>query len=558
MRTSAFKILALLIVTSLTLSSCAKLPTVSEVRVGSDIQSELSADYLYYSPSEPIAGAGQQTILEGFLNAATGPQNDYQVARKFLSEDLASKWKPSAELLVGDARPVVNLSELNDATVTFKAAARVDELGRYQQLVPSITRTMKFTFVEENGEWRISNAPDTTVLVRPVFDVLFKNYSLFFYDNQERYLIPETRWFATRVATSTKLVSALLAGPEFWLADAVQSSFPTGTKLALDSVLVQDGVAIVDLDSSANSTTVSQRQRMLVQLTATLTQLPNVFSVQIRIEGVPQNITNLPYQVSLANNPDPIVLSGEGFRQLSTDATPMTRASEAAAAWGAYDFAINNQQTLLALSGPRGVGLSRLVGGKADPITIDSRAGLLAPEIDPQGYIWTLGASKDSALLAFSSSGEQRFASLGWLAQGEHLAFSISREGGRIAFLMRFEDSVRIYVAAVVRDEDGQPVSLATPIRVGASERPVSSISWIGDTTVATIAESPGGPNYPLYVQIGGQAKRLSPVADAKTIVSNGLSSAAYSLDSKQELRLLRSLTWINIAKDILAIHFAG
>lgn len=558
MRARAFATLAVLLAAALSLSSCAKLPTLSEVRVGSDIQSELSTDYLYYSPSDPVAGAGQQAILEGFLNAATGPQNDYEVARKFLSERLAAKWNPSTELLVGNARPVVNLSEVNDATVTFKATARVDELGRYQEYVPEITRVLKFAFVEENGEWRISKAPDTTVLVRPVFDVLFKNYSLFFYDNQERYLVPDTRWFATRVATSTKLVSALLAGPEFWLADAIESSFPADTKLALDSVLVQDGVAIVDLDSSANSTTISQRQRMLVQLTATLTQLPNVFSVQIRIEGVPQNIANLPYQVSLANNPDPIVLTAEGFRQLSTDATPMTRASEAALAWGAFDFGINNQQTLLALSGPKGVGLARLVGAKADPISIDPRPGLLAPEIDPQGYVWTLGASKESALLAFNSSGEQRFTALSWLAQGERLAFSISREGGRIAFLMRFEDSVRIYVAAIVRDENGEPVSLATPIRVGASERPVSSISWIGDTTVATIAESSGSPRYPLYIQIGGQAKRLSPVADAKAIVSNGPSSAAYALDIKQELRLLRSLTWINIAKDILAIHFAG
>ncbi len=558
MRAKSFKILALLLLAALTLSSCAKLPTVSEVRVGSDIQSELSTDYLYYSPSDPLEGAGQQAILEGFLNAATGPQNDYEVARKFLSEDLRSKWNPSAELLVGDARPVVNLSELNDASVTFKAAARVDELGRYQQYVPAITRVMKFEFVEENDEWRISKAPNTTVLVRPVFEVLFKNYSLFFYDNQERYLVPETRWFATRVATSTKLVSALLGGPESWLANAVQSSFPRGTKLALDSVLVQDGVAIVDLDASANSTTISQRQRMLVQLTATLTQLPNVSSVQIRIEGVPQSIANLPYQVSLANNPDPIVLTKEGFRQLSTDAMPMTRATEAALAWGALDFGINNQQTLLALSGPKGIGITRLVGAKEDPVAIDSRAGLLAPEIDPQGYVWTLGASSDSALLAFNSSGEQRFSALGWLGQGERLAFSVSREGGRIAFLLRFEDSVRIYVAAVVRDENGVPVSLATPIRVGASERPVSSISWIGDTTIATIAESPGSPKYPLYLQIGGQSKRLSPVAGATSIVSNGLSSAAYSLDSKQELRLLRSLTWINIAKDILAIHFAG
>jgi hypothetical protein len=179
MRARSFKILALLLLASLTLSSCAKLPTGSEVRVGSDIQSELSTDYLYYSPSDPIEGAGQQTIMDGFLNAATGPQNDYEVARKYLSEDLASKWNPSAELLVGDSRPVINLSELNDATVTFKAAARVDELGRYQQLVPSITRTMKFAFVEENGEWRISEAPDTTVLVRPVFDVLVQELLAF-------------------------------------------------------------------------------------------------------------------------------------------------------------------------------------------------------------------------------------------------------------------------------------------------------------------------------------------------------------------------------------------
>jgi hypothetical protein len=558
MKPSSLKALALLVIAALTLTSCAKLPTVSEVRVGSDIQSELSSDYLYYSPSDPSVDATQQEILDGFLNAATGPQNDYEVARKYLSGEIASGWNPSAELLVGNTKPVVNISGTNEATVTFEASARVDELGRYQESVPSISRVLNFRFVIENGEWRISKAPNVTVLVRPIFDVLFRSYSLYFYDNQERYLVPDTRWFATRISTSTRLASALLSGPDFWLRDAVKSAFPMGTQLALDSVLVQDGVAIVDLDGSANSTTVSQRQRMLVQLTATLTQLPSVFAVQIKIDGVPQNITNLPYQVSLANNPDPIVLTADGFRQLSINATPMTRASEAAKAWRAYEFAINNQQTMLALLGPQGVGLSRLVGGKSETVVIDSRPDLLAPVIDPQGYIWTLGSLNASELAAHDSSGNQRFATLGWLGQAEHLGFSISREGSRIAFLLGYSGSVRLYVAAIVRDENGVPVGLSTPIRLGLAERPVGSVAFIDETTVATIARLDSGLTYPLYLKIGGQPKRLAPVADARATVSNGSAAPAYALDSNQELSLLRSLTWIKIAKDILAIHFSG
>lgn len=558
MKTSLLKALALLVGTALTVSACAKLPTVSEVKVGSDIQAGLSTDYLYYSPSGPSEAATQQEIISGFINAATGPQNDYQVAREFLSRDLAAKWNPSAELLVGDTRPVIEVLGSTAATVTFKAVARVDQLGRYQELVPAISRVLKYSLIEENGQWRINQAPDATVLVRPVFDVLFKSYSLYFYDNQDRYLVPDTRWFATRISTSTRLVSALLAGPDYWLTDAVNSAFPTGTQLAIDSVTVDAGTAVVDLDASVNSTTVSQRQRMLVQLTATLTQLPNVFSVQIKIDGVLQNIVNLPYQVSLAKNPDPIVLTSEGFRQLSTTAVPMDRASAAAAEWGATEFGINNQQTLLALKGSQGVALTRLTGAKSNLVPIDYRGDLLAPAIDPQGIVWCLGASADSPLNAYDSAGKLLFSTLGWLSQADHVAFSISREGGRVAILLNYEGQVRLYVAAIQRDEKGLPVALSVPVRIGKSEQLASSVAWIDETTVASIARSSTAATYPVYLQVGGQVKKLSPVASAESVVASGVSAASYVLDTSNELRILRSLTWINIASDILAIHFAG
>jgi hypothetical protein len=558
MKASLLRALALVAITALALTGCAKLPTDSEVKVGSDIQSGLTADYLYYSPSGPDEAATQQEIINGFINAATGPQNDYQVAREYLSRDLAAKWNPSAELLVGDSRPVIEVMGSTEATVTFKAVARVDELGRYQELAPSISRILKYSMIEEDGQWRINQAPDSIVLVRPVFEVLFRSYSLYFYDNQDRYLVPDSRWFATRISTGTRLVSALLAGPDYWLTDAVNSAFPTGTQLALDSVTVDAGTAIVDLDASVNSTTVAQRQRMLVQLTSTLTQLPNVFSVQIKIDGVLQNIVNLPYQVSLAKNPDPIVLTSDGFRQLSTSAVPMKRASEAAKDWQANEFGINNQQTLLALTGPQGIAVTRLTGANSELTAIDYRGDLLAPVIDPQGLIWCQGASADSPLTAYDSTGKQVFSTLGWLSQANHVTFSISREGSRVAFLLNYEGQFRLYVAAIVRDEKGNPVAISVPVRMAKSELLTGSVSWIDETTVASISRSSGSITSPVYLQVGGQVKKLAPVPSAQSVVSSGIAAASYALDSKQELRILRSLTWINIARDILAIHFAG
>lgn len=558
MKAKFLRVFSTVLLLSLTLSACAKLPTSSEVKVGTDIQSGLSTDYLYYSPSGPAEAATQLEILNGFLNAATGPQNDYSVARQYLSQNLASKWNPSNELLIGDTRPVVSVFGSSSGEISLTAVARVDSAGRYQDLGSGVSRALEYSFVEENGQWRINQAPDTIVLVRPVFDVLFRSYSLYFYDKQDRYLVPDLRWFATRVSTSTRLVSALLEGPDKWLEPAVNTAFPKNTKLAIDSVIVENSTAIVDLAASANDSTIAQRQRMLVQLTATLTQLSNVSSVQILIDNVPQNIANLPYEVSLAKNPDPVVLSSSGFRQVSATAVPMQRATALAKGWNATDFAINNQQTLLALKGPLGVALGKLTGPNEALLPIDYRGDLLAPVIDVQGHVFTLGAAAESSLQVYDATGKLILTYSSWLSRADHSAFAVSREGGRLAALLNFDGKLRLFIAAIERDSDGAPVSIGQPIEIGFSENIVGSVSWIDDTTVATISRSKAGATYAAYLQVGGEVKRFSPVTDAKSIVANGVSSTAYILDNKNELRVLRSLTWINFAKDILAIHFAG
>lgn len=82
------KILAIILATSVAwlATGCAQLPTSGDIETGPDIKSSLENDYLYYSPQGPEDAATQEQILLGFLNAGTGPQNDYAIAREYLSE----------------------------------------------------------------------------------------------------------------------------------------------------------------------------------------------------------------------------------------------------------------------------------------------------------------------------------------------------------------------------------------------------------------------------------------------------------------------------------------
>jgi spore germination protein GerM len=121
-------------------------------------------------------------------------------------------------------------------------------------------------------------------VIRPVFDVVFKAYALYFFDNQLKQLVPDVRWFPSRASTSTRLVSALLGGPSDWLSTAVKSAIPAGTKLSLSTVTVADGIATVDLSSKALEASAAERRMMQVQIRETLIQLNSVYSVNVTVQ----------------------------------------------------------------------------------------------------------------------------------------------------------------------------------------------------------------------------------------------------------------------------------
>ena len=84
------------------------------------------------------------------------------------------------------------------------------------------------------------------------------------------FLVPDLRWFPDTPSTKDRIVSELLAGPSPWLGRGVLlTAFPTGTKQG-DPVVIDAGQATVDLSSEVRSQSGPAKQRMLQQLTASL------------------------------------------------------------------------------------------------------------------------------------------------------------------------------------------------------------------------------------------------------------------------------------------------
>ena len=106
---------ALLLVAAL--SGCATLPVSGPVRIGPDLAQPSDNNSFYYSPSSPVDGASPTEILSGFLSAGTAPQNDYAIAREFLSESIRATWNPNQELLIQRATPRITVTENGTAFV---------------------------------------------------------------------------------------------------------------------------------------------------------------------------------------------------------------------------------------------------------------------------------------------------------------------------------------------------------------------------------------------------------------------------------------------------------
>ncbi|MFJ3385798.1 MULTISPECIES: LpqB family beta-propeller domain-containing protein [unclassified Curtobacterium] len=505
------------------LAGCAAIPTGGPVRDGQSLKGD-SVSGVDFRPSGPEPGSDQATIVDKFIDAATGAQDNYAIAREFLSDSFAQKWNPRQSVTVRQGDGEVERVGTRELTYTLSASATVDAEGEYTQAVRPTSSTLTFQFVKEDGEWRISYAPDGIILSPVSFEQVFQAHALYFYDPTYRYLVPDERWFLARSSTSTRIASALLSGPADWLKGAVVSSFPEGTQLSLNAVTVDNGSAQVDLSSDALRATTVDKVRMREQLARSLASVATISSVELTIEGASFSVPDSSGTSAVVNpdvDPRPLVehAGAVGFAAPGTgDVAKLgSGLGDAIAKLEPTSIALTASGADAAVGDTDGVFVVR--SGKK-PLRIDARDDLIAPTIDDQGFVWTAQSTNTRAITAYGLGGDPHQVT-STLPDGDLVSFQVSRDSTRALALIDTDDGPALYVMAITRDSDRTPTALGSPVRLQAASGTAVGATWVSDLDVASLGQTSSGPSI-VRSTIGGQSAVLQRPDGRATAIAGG------------------------------------
>jgi hypothetical protein len=509
------------------LAGCAAIPTGGAVQSGGKIQ-DVEPSGVDYRPNKPTPGADQSTILRDFVDAATGDQDNYAVAREYLSKSFSQKWNPRQSVTVRSGSGTLERAGTNKMTYTLTASATVAADGEYTQAVRPSTSTLTFQFVKQSGQWRISYAPDGIILSPVSFESLFQEHALYFYDPTYKYLVPDERWFLARSSASTRIVSALLDGPSPWLKGAVVSAFPEGTQLSLNAVTIENGAAQVDLTSDALKANATEKSRMREQLSRSLASVASVSSVDVTVEGTNLTIsdTGVPSaQLDPDVDPRPLVYAKNSVGYASSGDDQIA----ALPSIGSKIASLDPLGIEVAASGGAAAvrnadGTWAVRSGAADPLRIDARTGLVDPSIDDDGFVWSGQAVDPRSVIAMSSAGQQ-YPVASALPSGTLVSFEVSRDGTRALALLDTSDGGALYVMSIVRNAQRVPTAFGTPIRVEAASGTPIDATWESDTDVASIGTTASGTSV-VSTTIGGQSTTLPKPSGTATTVVGGSSDS--------------------------------
>lgn len=546
--------------TMLALAGCVAIPTSGPVGEGPGVVEE-PADVVPLADG-PRPGAGPEEIVLGFLRAgaAAGLGDDFAVAREYLAAS-ARDWDPTERVVVYSSAgsPEVTSISPTQVKVTVPVAATLDAGGRYAEAAPGASETALLDLVEDSsGQWRISGLENGILLSEPNFESLYRLTPLYFLSPDERYLVPEPRWFPDRnVATSA--VRELLAGPSPWLRDAVRTAVPEGVRLSVDAVTINDdGAAVVDLTQAVLSAGTEQRSLLLAQLQATL-RLPRIRDVQIQAGGVPLAqvpVAELERGVDLrtrlaVTTPDALLELADLKLVPVGGIGPLTGLGvrhPARSEDGDLTVGISGTDELITLPDADGETTVLATGGS-----------LLAPSVDRLDWVWTGSAAEPDALLAVQADGTSVRIDADWLDGRTVRSVRVARDGARIAVLSSGADGVALDVTGVVRDDSGTPQQLGEPLRAGAVLVDGTAVTWVDDLNLAVLGRSGTMTSPALHlVPIAGQTRALPAVEDAVSIAAGKGDRALYVGAADGTLYGLSGQSWVVAATEVRDPAFPG
>ena len=532
------------------LAGCVAIPSSGGVNQGPPVQNGGNGS-IVDAPLGPQRNASKSEIFADFLQAATSSAANYEIAREFLTAKASNTWDPTASVLIREkpANPVD--VGANSFAYTVSTKASVNALGVYSEQATDSDETLNYSFSKVKGQWRISRLPDGLVLSRDSFENSFNDYPIYFFDPEYHYLVPDVRWFPTGTTVPNRIVAALLAGPADWLQGGVVSSALAGIK-AGSPVSVRNNTAVVDLSADAASAKAVVLARISNQLNSSLDVTSLAIShVSITAHGAPLAVANpglSTQRVAVAQNSPPLVQKGKQFGYSPRVASLGTISTQIV---GLNGSAVVLDHALTAAAVLARLGVYRVTPSAQK--LVDGRSGLIAPSIDPSGYVWSVPGNNAAAIIAVGSDGVQHPISSTIPAKSTIVSLDVSRDGTRVLIYLATGTGPRLIVAGIIR-RGGVPTSLGPLLDLPVSSATPIDATWVDPSTVAVLNEASGEEAVTSY-PIGGSPSEATTTEGAVHLVGAVDIDSLRLITSTGQLQQLRAGGWqdINATASILA-----
>lgn len=514
--------LALLAAVSAVLSGCATIPTSGPIQQGPVVGVGAGDQIAQVIARKPDPGMSPEQIVRGFQEATASADPRYDTARLYLTPDAAATWRPDSGVAVYDETGLATSAKGSIVTQDGVLSATISDEGQYSVVAPPRRTTWNYTLAKNpSGEWRIAQLPQGLLLGPGDIARSYRSFDIFFFSRDFSTLVPTPVTLPVSTsAQATQLVQRLLLGPTPWIAPAVSTAFPQGTRLALGAVPVTDGVADVSLSSEVLNADDATRQKLSGQLVWTLRQVPEISSVRISVNGQ-------PLAVSGVASPQPI----NSWSLLDPDLLPPSATAYAVAAKGVV--ALGGKEPTPVGVTPRlrtpGVSLdsTQIAGTSADGRTlyvgrlVDGAEAekryvgndLSRPSWDRTGAVWV--ADRGTGLVQVRGDKETVVPVVGaptGFRDREISAVAVSRDGTRMALLVHRGALVEPWLARIERR--GDAVTVSSPLRIDNQITASLDLAWADATTLVVLATGSAAPEL-LEITVGSSLVRRQAAPDA-------------------------------------------
>ncbi|HIW47532.1 MAG TPA: hypothetical protein H9884_11620 [Candidatus Yaniella excrementigallinarum] len=477
---------------AITLAACASIPQSGKVGE-SDQLADVDQDVAYtFNPAGPAQDATPTSIINGFILAATGIQGDFSTAREFLTDSAANDWDPHAQTTIYTGKPIVDSTNDNDYNVELSSVGSLDNSGVLELADDGETKEFEFSLVQVDGQWRIDEVPDGISLDSAQFRALFNTQTLYFYDPSYSYAVPDVRWLLNTSDQTVAIVNALLDGPADYLDGAVVSAFSSDADLLGNTIPVSASTAQVDFtDETFQDTSELTRHRMQQQLELTLERYPGIADVTmteersvLELDEPPQDFVSVDSTVTTGNTQ--VGIDPDSDQLVAYEANSMSPLSgfPNVSNLEPLDPTMNRKRTAAAF-----VNADRdtLYVANDSPQTYEIATGteLIAPSIDVHDWVYTATDGNTIIAAKTARTGQVTEINHPWADQDvEITALRISPEGTRAAVVVTPQDGpAQLYLAGIIRDEDGQPQALGNTFKLQTDEPP-NQVAWYSTAEV--------------------------------------------------------------------------